>query len=568
MIDPVTVINAIIKTVSSVAIAQLIKQAKRDETVIKILKQIGLKEEHPNPDFDTVYAYTLVQYGVDKVSEDGVETTEAILQLFREKEIKEAFDKSFYDKDDSVLAEAVKNQVIWESSDWNTLGDTLLKLNVDFRKVLADFSAVFINVVKLSQNPGERMSDQKIDDLRDDIAKISAQLEQLLPKNSAGVDTPYPEAFKALIQRKIEKFCGRKFVFQRFAEFLENQTKGYFTVLGDAGMGKSAIAAKYVYETQSICYFNVLVERNNTPEMFLESIRGQLINLYRLENAEKACLADLLAKVAQKLGDGERLVLVVDALDEVEQVTGPENILYLPKTLPDGVYFLLTRRPYEAGKKRLYTEGVSMEELDLKKTENEKLSREDVKEYIHLFLNHDPEYQDALHKWIGDRNYATDYFVEQVADKSQNNFMYLSYVLPAIAKGDYQDLQLKDLPEGLQQYYQNHWVRMKMETQRQEIMVIVLFILVSIGKPISCEMIAGMAGKDEYDVKEVLDKWTEYLNLQEIEGDSCYTIYHASFRDFLKVKAALDGKRKLFKEVNQQIAEYWEKWESETGEDD
>lgn len=331
MIDPVTVINAIISTVRSVAIAQLVKQAKRDETVIQILTKIGLEERHPNPDFETVYAYTLVQYGVNKVSEDGVETTEAILQLFREKEIKEAFDKSFYEKDDSILAEAVKKQTIWESSDWNTLGDTLLKLNVDFRKVLANFSDAFINVVKLSQNPGERMSDQKIDGLGEKLDKII----NILLKPSDVVDTPYPEAFKALIQRKTEKFCGRKFVFQRFAEFLENNPKGYFTVLGDAGMGKSAIAAKYVVDNHPICYFNVLVERNNTPEMFLESIRGQLINRYRLENAEKACLADLLAKVAQKLGDGEPLVLVVDALDEVEQVTGPENILYLPKTLPD-----------------------------------------------------------------------------------------------------------------------------------------------------------------------------------------------------------------------------------------
>lgn len=559
MIDPGTVINAIISTAKSVAIPQLVKQGKRNETVIKILTKIGLEERHPNPDFDTVYAYTLVKYGVDKVSEDGVETTEAILQLFREKEIKEAFDKSFYSNDDSVLAEVLKNEITLTSDDWNTLGDTLLKLNVDFRKVLADFSKVFIEVVKLSQNPGDIIDGRKLDGLGEKLDKVI----DILSKRSEVVDTPYPEAFKALIQRKIEKFCGRKFVFQRFAQFLENNRKGYFTVLGDAGMGKSAIAAKYVYDTHSICYFNVLVERNNTAEMFLESIRGQLINRYRLENAEKACLADLLAKVAQKLGDGERLVIVVDALDEVEQVTGPENILYLPKTLPDGVYFLLTRRPYEAGKKRLYTEGVSMEELDLKKAENEKLSREDVKEYIHLFLNHDTEYQDGLNKWIGDCNYATDYFVEQLADKSQNNFMYLSYVLPAIAKGDYQDLGLKDLPEGLQQYYQNHWVRMGMETQRQEIMVIVLFILVSIGKPISCEMIAGMARKDEYDVKEVLDKWREYLNLQEIEGDICYTIYHASFQDFLKKKTALDGKRKLFKEVNQQIAEYWEKWEAE-----
>jgi hypothetical protein len=575
MIDPGTVIKAIIDTAKSVAISKLVEKVKRDETVIKILTKLGLEEKHPNPDFDTVYAYTLVKYGVEKIQDDGVETTEAILQLFRLSEIKEAFDKSFSKNDASFLTEALKNEITPTFDDWNTLGETLLQLNVDFRKVLTDFNAAFIEVVKLSQNPGERIGDQKLDKLQASADNSSDKLEQiinLLAGGKASKDVAdfsrYPAEFEALITRKLERFCGRKFVFQRFEQFVANHPKGYFTVVGDAGMGKSAIAAKYVSDNQAICYFNVLVEGNNTPEKFLNSLRQQLINRYQLENAENASLADLLAKVKQKLAVDQHLVIVVDALDEVEQAAGPENILYLPKILPDGVFFLLTRRPFEASKKRLYTDGVSMEELDLRKIDNQKLSREDVKEYIQLFLNHDREYQERLHKWIGDRNYTTDYFVEQVAEKSQNNFMYLSYVVPAIAKGEYDDLKLKDLPEGLEQYYQNHWVRMGMDTAPKKMMVIILFILVSIGKPISCETIAGMADKDEYDVREILKQWIEYLNTQDIEGDICYTIYHASFLDFLKDKIVLDGTRKLFKEVNQKIVEYWEGWEVEVGEDE
>ncbi len=70
---------------------------------------------------------------------------------------------------------------------------------------------------------------------------------------------------------------------------------------------------------------------------------------------------------------------------------------------------------------------------------------------------------------------------------------------------------------------------------------------------------AGIAKEDECDVEAVLDEWVEYLKKQKVDGDICYTIYHASFFDFLKGKREMDSKRKLFKEVNQRITEYLEK---------
>ena len=161
--------------------------------------------------------------------------------------------------------------------------------------------------------------------------------------------------------------------------------------------------------------------------------------------------------------------------------------------------------------------------------------------------------------WIQTRSITDTSFVEQVANKSENNFMYLRYVLPAIAKGDYNDLSLKQLPDGLQEYYQNHWVRMGMEVNPGQLMEIVLYILLEIGTPIPCEMIAGIAEVDECDVKQVLeDEWVEYLKKQNVDGEICYTIYHASFLDFLKTKREMDAKRKIFQEVNQKIAEYLE----------
>ena len=378
------------------------------------------------------------------------------------------------------------------------------------------------------------------------------------PKDSSPQNSLPPE-FESLIAEKIWTFCGRQFVFDDFKQFITENPHGYFTIIGDAGMGKSSIIAMYVSEHKSPCYFNIIVEGRNRPELFLKSIRRQLIDRYELPNSEDADLPTLLAKVAGKLTAGERLVIAVDALDEVEQQPG-ENLLHLPTTLPDRVYFLLTRRPYHLGKKRLsVSPGIPVKDLDLRDDQYVNFNQNDIKKYIRFAIDADSDYKDGLRNWIQTRSIADTSFVEQVANKSENNFMYLRYVLPAIAKGDYNDLSLKQLPDGLQEYYQNHWVRMGLEAKPGQLMETVLYILLEIGTPIPCEMIAGIAEVDECDVEKILeDEWVEYLKKQNIDGDICYGIYHASFLDFLKAKREMDSKRKLFKDVNQQITEYLE----------
>lgn len=368
-----------------------------------------------------------------------------------------------------------------------------------------------------------------------------------------------PAEFKSVIQEKINKFCGRQFVFDEIDQFISEKTKGYFTVIGHAGMGKTALAAKLIYDRQYPCYFNILAERRNRPAQFLTSIREQLIQRYQLQNAATDDLPTLLEKASQKLTTGERLIIVVDALDEVEQEPG-DNLLYLPTTLPDGVYFVLTRRPYILENKRLFVSpGVPYQELDLREEKYMKLSQIDIKDYIRLFLE-DPEHQENLQKWIQDRNTTVEAFVEQVAVKSQNNFMYLRYLLPAIANGQYNNWELKQLPNGLQEYYQNHWVRMGMESAPKEFIVIILFILKEIKTPITSIIIADIAEQDKYDVEKLLDKWVEYVPPVQFLGAICYKIYHTSFADFLEKKKELERERKLFKEVNRRIAEYFSKY--------
>ncbi|MGF2036195.1 MAG: NACHT domain protein [Nostoc sp. CmiVER01] len=510
------VVNAL-KSIAKPAASLVINQVQRNETVVRTLKQFNFDPVQPPKDVDGVYVYSLIEYGVDK--------QEVLLNLFREREIKNAFWSAYTSNDPLGFYKEVEKFLQGKDSEFD-----IRLMRIELRSELEEFGEIFIKVAKRSKSKEfESFPEWNLDE--------------------------YPAEFKSLIREKIRSFCGRKFVFEAFKQFCTKNRSGYFTVLGDAGMGKSTIAAKYIWDNKSPCYFNIRSDGRNRAELFLQSIRKQLIKRYQLQNAENANLADLLEQVSKKLTAGEHLVIVVDALDEVEQEAGG-NLLDLPSSLPERVYFLLTRRPYTRDKKRLSAPDVPVEELDLRGSQYVNLSHEDIKEYIRFFLNVDQDYKNALRRWIEDQNISDIDFVEQVATKSENNFMYLRYVLPGIAKGDYYDLILKQLPYGLKEYYQDHWQRMGMEEKTHEVKVFILFILVEIGTPIPCEMIADIAEQDEYDVQSVLDVWVEYLKPQELEGENCYSIYHTSFLEFLKEKRILDSKRKLFQEVNQRIANY------------
>ena len=158
--------------------------------------------------------------------------------------------------------------------------------------------------------------------------------------------------FQSLIQDKTEDFVGREYVFSAIETFIKENSKGYFTIIGDPGMGKSAILAKYVQETECIAHFNVQLQGPNRADQFLESVCKQLVERYQLpydplpSNATRdgEFLGQLLDEVGQRR-NGKPLVIAVDALDEVDPTSYRDaNILYLPPHLPDGVYLIVTRR--------------------------------------------------------------------------------------------------------------------------------------------------------------------------------------------------------------------------------
>ncbi|QEI43102.1 hypothetical protein BMF77_03718 [Dolichospermum sp. UHCC 0315A] len=362
-----------------------------------------------------------------------------------------------------------------------------------------------------------------------------------------------PTEFQTVIDDKTNLFCGRKFVFNAISKFIKDHKSGYFTILGDAGMGKSAIAAKYIVDHPgTICFFNIRAEGRNRPDVFLKLIRQQLTQRFDLQNVENDDLSTLLIKASQKLSDFENLVIVIDALDEVDQDDNG-NLLNLPMYLPEKVYLILTRRPYNLDDKRLtLSPDTKYQELDLREYQDK--SNDDVKAYILEFLGLEP-YKAGLEKWINQQHdLSKPKFVDTIAAKSENNFMYLRYVLEAIAEGFYQDEKLEQLPAGLQGYYQSHWRIMGMSKKplpKDKIKII--YVMCALKSSVSREMIVKYSQEDDLTVQEVIKSWTQFLQEQKTYQPPRYRFYHESFRDFLQrqdiVEAAGVSLREIYAEV-------------------
>src|SRR5919202_1399611 len=204
-------------------------------------------------------------------------------------------------------------------------------------------------------------------------------------------------------------------------------------------------------------------------------------------------LSLLLQKISDNLEPDQQLIIAIDALDAIDphSQSASSNLFYLPRYLPHKVYFLLTRRPFVKERSRLLIEAPS-QVLNLEDYPEQ--NRDDVQVYIQNYLTppaplpykgrgeqneqnsssiiplskEEKGASDSpllageglgersnLKSWLSTHNISEQEFCDSVSvagrspallrfadlltTQSENNFMYLSEILPAIAQGFYSE---------------------------------------------------------------------------------------------------------------------------------
>ncbi|MEA5521626.1 hypothetical protein [Limnoraphis robusta] len=160
------IIDDVIAELVSQGVVAVQDRLNRNEKALKILNKFQLKPEEPPADFEGIYVYTLIEYGVVK--------SETILQIFREDEIKSAFQEAFEQNNPNLLLEQTEQYL-----ENYYVGQQIKSRNIDYRRELAEFSALFIEIIKQTRLPKEILADHKLKNLQNSLAEIQQQVQTL-----------------------------------------------------------------------------------------------------------------------------------------------------------------------------------------------------------------------------------------------------------------------------------------------------------------------------------------------------------------------------------------------------
>jgi predicted NACHT family NTPase len=160
-------LDLLIQAIQILTGSQMIKdRLHRSEAMIKLLKRFGLDPEHPPADFESVYQYTLVEYGVGKPT--------PCLQIFRQSEIQALFRNALTQNNPSLWLKSGESFL-----EGAAIAQEVRALGLDPKRELGAFAAVFIQVAKRTRTPAEVLTNHQIESLHSSILSIVERLERL-----------------------------------------------------------------------------------------------------------------------------------------------------------------------------------------------------------------------------------------------------------------------------------------------------------------------------------------------------------------------------------------------------
>jgi hypothetical protein len=347
--------------------------------------------------------------------------------------------------------------------------------------------------------------------------------------------------FREVVTERTLGFVGRDFVFRAIDELLNREafSSGYILIRGEPGIGKTALLSQLVKTRGYVHHFNIASQNIRSPQAFLENVCAQLIVHYGLERAtippeavkDSGFLTQLLSEAVRSAA-GSNVIVLVDALDEAEDfgLEPSANRLYLPATLPTGVFFVLTSR--EQIDYRMVVD--HREDIYLRDDDPQNL--QDIRTYVENYLD---EFFERMAQRIATWNVSRGEFIELIINKSQGNFMYLVHVLRDIHNGSLSNKTIDsvhELPQGLRAYYEQHWriMRAKDPDRFERIYEPVLRLLATVLQPVSVSEIEEWSKIEPARIRDVIRAWRPFLNADHRKnGGALYRVYHTSFRDFL-----------------------------------
>ncbi|MGN8185557.1 ATP-binding protein [Burkholderia sp. 22088] len=342
----------------------------------------------------------------------------------------------------------------------------------------------------------------------------------------------------------LDRFVGRRWVTDELDRFMASTPSGVFVIEAMAGMGKSALLANLVHARGYLSHFCELTPGADGVAAALRNIAAQLIGRYELPALlldevlpGLATRPDFLQRLLfdaalarDRISHGEPIVLVIDALDEAG-TPNRQNVLGLPSVLPDNVYIVASMRPVPV----FWACNVPRRVFQLDNSDPR--NQADIVEYVRCASSH-PSTKASLDAL----QVSCEAFVERMLSISRGVWIYLYYVVAEIEAGLKTPLDLDGLPNGIWQYYGQHWASWRDANldEWRTLALPLLGLLASAREDVSVAQILAMwpapLVADEYSVTRLLETtWAPFVIASgSVSGEAAkYRLYHASLREFL-----------------------------------
>jgi WD40 repeat protein len=360
---------------------------------------------------------------------------------------------------------------------------------------------------------------------------------------------------------------GRRFVVARVRDFVARHDRGLLIIEAQPGKGKTALMAHLIEEVfgdhapPPVCFFYRRTAGITDPDVCVRSLYFALLKAHDITEAEEPRqknapeevylkLTNLLTDaIAPRLLPGRPQLLLIDALDEASG----NAFQRLPENLPAGVFVLATTRPVSERARLARREDLHWYDLDAPDLLAENLR--DGVEYVQRELAGTGLPAETL---------------QEVARIGAGNFLVLKLLcqhlrtrVPAGQVADFlQRLATGGGKDQLGFIYAEFWDRLTERCPREDVNLLcgVAAVLVTAHAPLTADMVCGILGLRAGDWDVALRRLAEYLTVTEDEEKGArltlYRVYHESFADFLRTKAAPDRER-----VMRRLADYCLRWQ-------
>lgn len=341
------------------------------------------------------------------------------------------------------------------------------------------------------------------------------------------------------IEELTETFKGRAAERESLLQFVLNKSKGYCSIQGNPGIGKSALIAQFfkdlrvIKEASSVQVVEYFIRRG-TAQAQTEYLLNYLIKRTdevfpqgKEVRAEGKMVFDLQQQLFSKWrlwsehSNGKKLLFLIDGLDE-----GVENniVSYLPRENFDDVLIIYGSRP--GGHKTIDELWATLPIENHTKIELSGLSKEDIRALIYEVANkYDLERES---EWI-----------EVVQQRSQGNPLYLKLLCDSLENKAISLNDVNALPTKIDEYYKAILLRYAQDPDGDALLA-GLFTFAAAKDYLTLSHLGLINQIGDAVLERIGSTLKEVLYENPLTEDVLdYQLFHESFREYLVKEKAL-----------------------------